>query len=145
MRLRKLSMCSPFFSKAEMARSQRQPFGACAPLYFMTTPSCGSTWSARTRLFVSEHSRMRSAKVSTWPLAFQTVVITFARYLVWFWLVRHYPATRISAFTLLTPKLTSAQTVMLRMKPSGSSANKVGRCSCFNHTARHKKVKAAKS
>jgi drug/metabolite transporter (DMT)-like permease len=22
---------------------------------------------------------------------------------VWFWLVRHYPATRISAFTLLTP------------------------------------------
>jgi drug/metabolite transporter (DMT)-like permease len=22
---------------------------------------------------------------------------------VWFWLVRHYPATRLSAFTLLTP------------------------------------------
>ena len=39
---------------------------------------------------------------SLWPLAFQTVVITFASYLVWFWLVRHYPATRISAFTLLT-------------------------------------------
>jgi drug/metabolite transporter (DMT)-like permease len=36
-------------------------------------------------------------------LAFQTVVVTFASYLVWFWLVRHYPATRISAFTLLTP------------------------------------------
>jgi drug/metabolite transporter (DMT)-like permease len=37
------------------------------------------------------------------PLAFQTVVITFASYLIWFWLVRHYPATRVSAFTLLTP------------------------------------------
>jgi len=36
-------------------------------------------------------------------LGFQTVVVTFASYLVWFWLVRHYPATRISAFTLLTP------------------------------------------
>ena len=36
-------------------------------------------------------------------LAFQTVVITFASYLVWFWLLRHYPATRISAFVLLTP------------------------------------------
>ena len=36
-------------------------------------------------------------------LAFQTVVITFASYLVWFWLVRHYPATRLAAFTLLTP------------------------------------------
>ena len=36
-------------------------------------------------------------------LAFQTIVITFASYLVWFWLVRHYPATRIASFTLLTP------------------------------------------
>jgi len=37
------------------------------------------------------------------PLAFQTVVVTFASYLTWFWLLRHYPATRISAFTLLAP------------------------------------------
>jgi drug/metabolite transporter (DMT)-like permease len=36
-------------------------------------------------------------------LAFQTVIVTFASYLAWFWLVRHYPATRLSAFTLLTP------------------------------------------
>jgi drug/metabolite transporter (DMT)-like permease len=46
---------------------------------------------------------VRLSGASLWPLAFQTVVITFASYLVWFWLVRHYPATRISAFTLLTP------------------------------------------
>ena len=45
----------------------------------------------------------RLTGASLWPLAFQTVVITFASYLVWFWLVRHYQATRISAFTLLTP------------------------------------------
>ena len=36
-------------------------------------------------------------------MAFQTVVVTFASYLVWFWLVRHYPATQVSSFTLLTP------------------------------------------
>lgn len=36
-------------------------------------------------------------------LAFQIVIVTFASYLVWFWLLRHYPATRISSFTLLTP------------------------------------------
>jgi drug/metabolite transporter (DMT)-like permease len=36
-------------------------------------------------------------------LAFQTVIVTFASYLLWFWLVRHYPATQISSFTLLTP------------------------------------------
>ncbi len=38
-----------------------------------------------------------------WLLAFQTAVVTFGSYLVWFWLIRHYPATRLSAFTLLTP------------------------------------------
>ncbi len=36
-------------------------------------------------------------------LAFQTVIVTFASYLLWFWLVRHYPATQVSSFVLLTP------------------------------------------
>jgi len=36
-------------------------------------------------------------------LAFQIVVVCFASYLMWFWLIRHYPATQLSAFTLLTP------------------------------------------
>ena len=36
-------------------------------------------------------------------MGFQTVVVTFASFLLWFWLVRHYPATRVTAFTLLTP------------------------------------------
>jgi drug/metabolite transporter (DMT)-like permease len=41
---------------------------------------------------------------STWALlGFQTVIITFVTYLIWFWLVRHYPATQVSVFTLLTP------------------------------------------
>lgn len=40
----------------------------------------------------------------TWAsLAFQVVVVTFASYLLWFWLIRHYPATRLASFTLLTP------------------------------------------
>jgi drug/metabolite transporter (DMT)-like permease len=36
-------------------------------------------------------------------LAFQIVIVSFASYLAWFWLVRHYPATRIASFTMLTP------------------------------------------
>lgn len=36
-------------------------------------------------------------------VAFQVVVVTFASYLVWFWLVGRYPATQLSSFTLLTP------------------------------------------
>jgi drug/metabolite transporter (DMT)-like permease len=46
------------------------------------------------------------AHPATWPvlaLVFQIVVVSFASYLVWFWLMSHYPATRISSFTLLTP------------------------------------------
>ncbi|MBX3604400.1 MAG: DMT family transporter [Piscinibacter sp.] len=40
----------------------------------------------------------------TWAsLFFQIVIVTFASYLLWFWLVRHYPATRLASFTLLTP------------------------------------------
>lgn len=38
-------------------------------------------------------------------MLFQIAVVTFASYLAWFWLVRHYPATRLSAFTLITPVL----------------------------------------
>jgi drug/metabolite transporter (DMT)-like permease len=41
--------------------------------------------------------------VSLLPLGFQTVIVTFASYLLWFWLMRHYPATPLASFTLLTP------------------------------------------
>lgn len=63
----------------------------------------------------------------TWPqqlsalaigsLAFQTVVVVFASYLLWFWLVRHYPATRLSAFTLLTPVFGLLMGVLLLGEP----------------------------
>ena len=63
----------------------------------------------------------------TWPrqvglvswaaLGFQTVIVTFASYLVWFWLIRHYPATRISAFTLLTPVIGLVAGVVLLGDP----------------------------
>ena len=40
----------------------------------------------------------------TWAsLFFQVVIVTFASYLLWFWLIRHYPATKLASFTLLTP------------------------------------------
>ena len=36
-------------------------------------------------------------------MAVQTVIGAFVSYLVWMWLLAHYPATRISAFSFLTP------------------------------------------
>lgn len=38
-------------------------------------------------------------------LSYQTVVVAFASYLVWFWLLTRYSARVLSAFTLLTPLL----------------------------------------
>jgi drug/metabolite transporter (DMT)-like permease len=53
--------------------------------------------------FAGEAWPQRWSALSLGSLAFQTVIVTFASYLAWFWLVRHYVATRLSAFTLLTP------------------------------------------
>jgi drug/metabolite transporter (DMT)-like permease len=36
-------------------------------------------------------------------MLFQIVVVTAFSYLLWFWLIGHYPATRLASFTLLTP------------------------------------------
>lgn len=38
-----------------------------------------------------------------WWLAYQTVIVAFVSYLVWFWMVTHYPAGRLSAYTFLSP------------------------------------------
>ncbi|WP_234266537.1 DMT family transporter [Hydrogenophaga sp. NFH-34] len=35
--------------------------------------------------------------------AFQAVVVSFASFLVWFWLLRHYLASRLGVFSFLTP------------------------------------------
>lgn len=50
-------------------------------------------------------------------MAFQVVVVTFASYLLWFWLVRHYPATRLASFTMLTPMFGLVLGVLLLAEP----------------------------
>jgi drug/metabolite transporter (DMT)-like permease len=50
-------------------------------------------------------------------MAFQIVIVTFASYLLWFWIVKHYPPTRVAAFTLLTPLFGLLAGVMLLGEP----------------------------
>jgi drug/metabolite transporter (DMT)-like permease len=38
-------------------------------------------------------------------LAYQTIIVAFASYAAWFWLLTYYPASRMAAFTFLTPVL----------------------------------------
>ena len=53
--------------------------------------------------FSSEVWPTQLSAAVTATMLFQIAVVTFGSYLAWFWLVRHYVATRVSAFTLLTP------------------------------------------
>ncbi len=50
-------------------------------------------------------------------LFFQVVIVTFASYLVWFWLIRSYPATKLSSFTLLTPVFGMLMGALLLSEP----------------------------
>ncbi len=50
--------------------------------------------------------RVPSATALAWAsVLFQGVVIVFATYLAWFWLIARYPAGQVAAFSLLTPLL----------------------------------------
>ena len=47
---------------------------------------------------------LATLSVLAWSsMLFQVLVVTFFSFLVWFWLIRNYPATRLASFTLLTP------------------------------------------
>jgi drug/metabolite transporter (DMT)-like permease len=36
-------------------------------------------------------------------MVYQIVIVAFASYFTWFWLVAHYPAGKLAAFSFLTP------------------------------------------
>jgi len=38
-----------------------------------------------------------------WHLGFQALVVSFASFLVWFWMLRHYLASRLSVLAFMTP------------------------------------------
>ncbi len=50
-------------------------------------------------------------------MGFQIVIVTAFSYLVWFWLIRSYPATKLAAFTLLTPVFGLALGALLLGEP----------------------------
>ncbi len=55
---------------------------------------------------LATHEHWPAAGLPPWAwgsIAFQSVIVAFASYLTWFWLLGHYPATRLSAFSFLTP------------------------------------------
>jgi drug/metabolite transporter (DMT)-like permease len=54
--------------------------------------------------FAGDLSHLPIATDFAWAsLFYQSVIVAFASYLAWFWLVSTYPATQIAGFTFLTP------------------------------------------
>lgn len=53
-------------------------------------------------------------------LFYQAVIVTFASYLLWFWLLTRYPATKVQAFVFLTPVFGAAFATGLLGEPLGA-------------------------
>lgn len=54
-------------------------------------------------LIMGERGIIDITPVVALSLAYQTVLVAFASYLAWFWLISNYSASRLSAFAFLTP------------------------------------------
>ena len=64
------------------------------------------------------HTATITLSATLWAsLAFQTFIVAFASYLVWFWLLRKYLATRLSIFSFLTPLFGVAFGVLILKEP----------------------------
>jgi drug/metabolite transporter (DMT)-like permease len=50
---------------------------------------------------------------------YQGVIVTFASYLIWFWLLTTYPATKVQAFVFLSPLFGTASAGLLLDEPLG--------------------------
>jgi drug/metabolite transporter (DMT)-like permease len=58
------------------------------------------------------------ATAAAWAwLGYQTLGVAFISYLTWFWLIAHYPAGRLSAFSFLTPIFGIAAGALLLNEP----------------------------
>jgi drug/metabolite transporter (DMT)-like permease len=54
-------------------------------------------------------------------LVYQTIWVSFITYLAWFWLIRHYPPSRLASFTFLTPLFGVLAGGLLLSEPMTSS------------------------
>jgi len=78
---------------AEPVQTLFYQLAVSGPLLLAGSWLAGEAWPAQAQLSARAWAMM----------GFQVVVISAASYLLWFWLLRRYPATQVTVFTLLTP------------------------------------------
>ena len=54
-------------------------------------------------IITGELATIHMTAIAWGSLLFQSVIVTFASYLAWFWILRRYLASRVSVFSFLTP------------------------------------------
>jgi drug/metabolite transporter (DMT)-like permease len=82
----------PKLRAATSAQSQLYLLGGSAPFMLL------AAW------FAGDLGHMPVATHLAWAaLAYQVVVVAFASYLAWYWLLTRYPVTQIAGYTFLTP------------------------------------------
>lgn len=68
-------------------------------------------------LMLGETWRFSYSGYAWFSIFLQGAIGAFASYLAWVWLLRHYPATRVSSFTFLTPVFALVFGVLLLSEP----------------------------
>ena len=92
-------------SQAPAEKTLAYQLAVSGALFWIMAAAVGEAWPERVTTL-------------TWmTMGFQTVVVAFASFLAWFWLMRHYPASRLSSFTLVTPLAGLAFGVLLLGEP----------------------------
>jgi drug/metabolite transporter (DMT)-like permease len=72
-----------------------------------------------TALATGERGITRATPLVVGALAYQIVIVAFASYAAWFWLVTRHPPSRLAAFTFLTPTFGVAFGGLLLDEPIG--------------------------
>ncbi|NEX62927.1 DMT family transporter [Noviherbaspirillum galbum] len=73
-----------------------------ATTLFYQLAGCGVLLSA-IAVGSGQHHGMQLTPLAWGSLFFQSVIVAFASYLAWFWLLRRYLASRVTVFSFLTP------------------------------------------
>lgn len=91
------------------AKTLLYQLGISAAVLPLLSLALGESWPARI-----------SPAAALW-MGYQIVIVASASYLAWFWLVAHYPAGRLSAFSFLTPIFGLLAGLLLLGEPAPAS------------------------
>lgn len=78
---------------------------------------CGAFCLLLPAAVLSGQTHFRPTPLVWASLAYQTFIMSFASLLAWFWLLRHYLASRLGVFTFLTPVMGVALGALLLGEP----------------------------